>query len=257
MNVHAIVNSSVGSHTSLPVAEHSSEIEIGGLSVDSRQQAAFIEQNPPSSAVHLENYFTSGSPLCPEELLIYSLMKMQFKNSTFTRHHTMVKYEKIAEVVSKICGVQFEPHAIRRFFPRISNNKLNSSVGKENGRVRWRYFGRQVEEFICVSGKDLKEMLDSSKTAKEDIIVRTSDQLRRICSTEMFHPIAHTPNFSNQFVKLVKPQISTPPQIQLGPMVCYLDKYLPRLLFQRVSRVCNNRNPNTANWRMDILLPPD
>ena len=61
--------------------------------------------------------------------------------------------------------------------------------------MRWRYFGRQVGEFICVSGKDLKEMLDSSKTAIEDIIVRTSDQLRRICSTEMFHPIAHTPNF--------------------------------------------------------------
>ena len=100
LNVHAIVNSSVGSHTPLSVAEHSSEIEIGGLCVDSRQQAAFIEQNLPSSAVNLENYFTSGSPLCPEELLIYSLTKMQFKNSTFTRHHTMVKYEKIAEVVN-------------------------------------------------------------------------------------------------------------------------------------------------------------
>ena len=120
--LHAIVNSSVGSHAPLPIAEHSGESEIGELCVDSRQQAAFIEQNLTSSAVHLENYFISDSPLCPGELLTYSLMKMQLKNFTFTRHYTMVKYEKIVGVVSKICGVQFEPHAIRRFFPRISNN---------------------------------------------------------------------------------------------------------------------------------------
>jgi hypothetical protein len=67
----------------MSVAEHSGNIPIGGLSGDSREHAECIEKAPvPNFAERLENYFISGSPLCPEELLIYSLMKLQFKTYT-------------------------------------------------------------------------------------------------------------------------------------------------------------------------------
>ncbi|CAB3987148.1 Hypothetical predicted protein, partial [Paramuricea clavata] len=155
----------------MSVAEHSSNIPIGGLSGDSREHAECIEKAPvPNFAERLENYFISGTPLCPEELLIYSLMKLQFKTYTFNRHHSISQHVKIADVVSTICGAQFEPTSMRRFFPRIANNELKSNVGKENGKVRWSYFGKQIDELICVSGKDLEQMLNSSKTTPEDVI---------------------------------------------------------------------------------------
>lgn len=236
LDVNTVVSSSVRTNCSMSVAEHSSNIPIGGLSGDSREHAECIEKAPaPNFAERLENYFISGTPLCPEELLIYSLMKLQFKTYTFNRHHSISQYVKIADVVSTICGAQFEPASMRRFFPRIANNELKSNIGKENGKVRWSYFGKQIDELICVSRKDLEQMLNSSKTTPEDVIVRTSDQLRRICSTVVINhelqPIAHTPNFSNQFFNLVKPLLATPttscwvPWFDSAKEICHIYRF--------------------------------
>ena len=69
--------------------------------------------------------------------------------------------------------------------------------------------------------------------------------LRGICSTEMFHPIAHTPNFSNQFVKLVKPQISNPlksnwvPSFATSTNICHV--------------YCFKESPGYATTEIQIL----
>ena len=89
---------STTTHLPMSVAEQSSEIKIGGLSGESRQDNECVEKTCYKTEL-LEKYFRSGSPLCPEELLVYSLMKIQFKTSTFTRHHSILQYKRITEAV--------------------------------------------------------------------------------------------------------------------------------------------------------------
>ena len=83
LDVNMLVSSSVrtsmvsSNNCTMSVAEHSSNIPIGGLSGDSREHPECIEKVlVPNFAERLGNYFISGSPLCPEELLTYSLMKL-------------------------------------------------------------------------------------------------------------------------------------------------------------------------------------
>ncbi len=62
---------------------------------------------------------------------MYALMRIQFKKSlafVFSRHHSILQYNRIVEAVSKICGVQFEASSIRRFCLRIANNVMKSTV---------------------------------------------------------------------------------------------------------------------------------
>jgi hypothetical protein len=182
MDLNTSTGSAVRMHCPKSVAEQSSEVRVGGIMSTRRENKRAAEKL--TSSERLEDYFMSGSPLSPVELLMYSLMKIQFKTSTFTKHHSIVQYDKIAEAVSKICGVQFEAMSIRKFFPRISNNRSKPTVGKENGRVRWNVFHSNVEEFIHASGKDLETILDNSSDTwlSEDMIVATSQRLNNVCS---------------------------------------------------------------------------
>ena len=114
-------------HCPMSVAEQSSDVRVGGLvPIDARRDNECIDIAETRSLTEpLERYFLSGSPLCPVELLMYALMRIQFKKSpafVFSRHHSMFQYNRIVEAVSKMYGVQFEASSIRRFFPRITNN---------------------------------------------------------------------------------------------------------------------------------------
>jgi hypothetical protein len=140
----------------MSVAEQSSDVRVGGLvPIDSRRDNECIDIAETRSLTEpLERYFLSGSPLCPVELLMYALIRIQFKKS---------------------------PAFVLR--ARITNNVMKSTVGKENGKVRWSYFSLNVDKFIRVSGKDLETFLiNSSHVLSEDVIVTTSEQLKSICS---------------------------------------------------------------------------
>ena len=121
MDLNTSTGSAVRMHCPKSVAEQSSKVRVGGIMSTGRENKRAAEKL--TSSERLEDYFMSGSPLSPVELLVYSLMKIQFKTSTFTKHHSIVQYDKIAEAVSKICGVQFEAMSIRKFFPGVSNNR--------------------------------------------------------------------------------------------------------------------------------------
>ena len=195
-------------HCPMSVAEQSHESIIGGLCEDSRQNDV-CDGTSRSSTEILEKYFISDSPLCQEELLIYSLMKIQFKTSTFTKHHSISKYMKISEVVLKICGVHFDAMAIRRFFPKVSNNSFKSSVGKQNGKVRWSYFSEQVDQLIRVSGTEMERMIHSAEAIPEDVIIQICDQMTRLCcrNKESSEKLS-TETFANQFNKIIIPCLS-------------------------------------------------
>lgn len=198
---------SITTQCPVSVAEQSNEMKIGGLSVDSRDEECVSETT--SSTQHLEIYFVCDSPLCPEELLMYSLMTIQFKTCTFTKHHSMSLYKPIAQVISKVCGVQFDANSIRRFFPRIANNELKSTIGKQYGKVRWRYFKPHVEEFIRVSGKYLECLLKSPDTMHENVVVATSEQLKRVCCIDTIESERLSlENFVNQFNNVIRKHLS-------------------------------------------------
>ena len=73
---------------------------------------------------------------------------------------------------------------VRRFFPRISRNELKTTIGKDNGKVRWNCYSLEVEEFVRVSGKEqLERMLNSPVSIAVEVIVSTSEKLKNICST--------------------------------------------------------------------------
>ena len=195
-------------HCPMSVAEQSSEIKIGTLSGESRHQTNECAEITHNGTEILDRYFMSGSPLCPEELLIYSLMKIQFKTSTFTKHHSISQYKGITDAVSKICGVQFEAGTLRRFFPKISRNEFKTTIGKENGKVRWNYFIKQVDELIRVSGVEMERMIRTVEAIEENVIVQISGQLKRICAMakEKSEQLS-TENFFDQFNNLVRPSL--------------------------------------------------
>ncbi len=104
-------SSPVRTHCPMPVAEQSSEVSVDRLMpVNSLQDECIVDTH--DSTVRLDDYFMLGSPLCPVELLMYSLMKIQFKTFTFSRHHSMVQYKKIVDAIFKVCGVRFEANAV-------------------------------------------------------------------------------------------------------------------------------------------------
>ena len=108
-------SSPVRTHCPMSVAGQSNEVIVGGLtSVDSRRDECIADTH--NLTVHLDHYFMPGAPLCTVELLMYSLMKIQFKTFTFSRHHTVDKHKGIVDVIFKICGVQFQASAVRSFF---------------------------------------------------------------------------------------------------------------------------------------------
>ena len=171
----------------------------------------FVNQDDLS--VHdLEVYFLGNSPICPEELLLYSLMKFSFKTATFTKHHSSSRYEPIVTVVSKICGVQFSASSVRRFFPRISKNEIRSNVGKINGKVRWIYFKEKIETFMHKCATDLGGVLNNPTVIPEHTIVHLNEKLKDICNSQArdFRDIAidNGFNFARQFNKTVKPHLS-------------------------------------------------
>ena len=195
-------------HCPMSVAKQSHESIIGGLFEDSRQNDV-CDGTSRSSTEILEKYFISDSLLCQEELLIYSLMKIQFETSTFTKHHSISKYMKICEVVLKICGVYFDAISIRRFFPKISNNSFKSSVGKQNGKVKWSYFSEQVDQLIRVSGTEMERMIHSAEAIPEDVIIQICDQMTRLCCRDKENSEKlSTETFANQFNKIIRPCLS-------------------------------------------------
>ena len=171
------------SHCPMSVAEQSTEVIVGGLtSVDSRRGDECIADTNASTAC-LDHFFTSGAPLCPVELLMYSLMKIQFKTYTFSRHHTITQYNGIIEALFRVCGIHFKASSVRRFFPRISKNELRATVGKDNGKVRWNCYRSKVEEFIRISGTEqLERILKFPGAITEEVIVAISANLKDICS---------------------------------------------------------------------------
>ena len=158
-------------------------------------------------------YFLPDSPICPEELLLYSLMKLTFKTCTFTKHHSESQYEPIVHIISKICGVQFACSSVRRYFPRVSNNHLKSGVGKCNGKVRWVYFKKETEIFMSICATELDTVVKNPAAIPEYLIFQVNEKLKEICYSEINEYeeilLENGCNFATQFNTMIKPHLQS------------------------------------------------
>ena len=95
--------------------------------------------------------FKTGIPLTPEELLLYSSVKICFPINTF-RLHSFEKYEGVIDVLKVCCGFTVTSRAISNYFYRSSNNIIRG-LGKEKGKLRWKFFKKNIDNVISsVSG---------------------------------------------------------------------------------------------------------
>ena len=94
----------------------------------------------------------------------------------------------------------------------ISRNELKTTVGKDNGKVRWNCYSSEVEEFIRVSGKEqVERMLNSPDSIAEEVIVSTSEKVKNICSTSATGDDDNlsTEHFMFQFNNTIKKHLSS------------------------------------------------
>ena len=156
-----------------------------------------------SQPVECELSFNSGSALSSTELLLYSLMRLAFRVSTFSKHHSFGSYHNISTIISKVLGANFSAAAIRRYFPRVSRNLLNRKIGKENGVVRWSFFAKETDEFLAIASDILKNTLKNPSILSDSDSFFLSDNLKKICrrsvTSNVDAQICHDSSFPTQF----------------------------------------------------------
>ena len=204
--------------------EQAKRTKLGELEKDTtggcqreRERLPGLEEN----CCQLNSYFISGSTLSPEELLLYALMKISFKTSTFSRHHTMSRYTPISRAISRVCGIYFKAMSIRQYFPMVSGNKFKSYVGKENGVVRWKYFECEIEKFIQTSEGNLMKLLNGHECAQESCVYPISQCLKNTYAQAETRnsttTLAHDSGFIDQFNVKVKPFLPTTSTLNWTP----------------------------------------
>ena len=156
-----------------------------------------------SQPVECELSFNSGSALSLAELPLYSLIRLAFRVSTFSKHHSFGSYHNISTIISKVLGANFSAAAIRRYFPRVSRNLLNRKIGKENRVVRWSFFAKETDEFLAIASDILKNTLKNVSTLSDSDSFFLSDNLKKICrrtvTSNVDAQICHDSSFPTQF----------------------------------------------------------
>ena len=140
-------------------------------------------------------------------------MTVSFKTCTFSRHHSIPRYTPISLAISKVCGIRFGAISIRQYFPMISGNKLKSYVGKENGVVRWKYFGCEIENVIQTLEGNLEKLLNDPECVHENLVYFICECLKNTCAQAQVRnldtTLNHDSSFIDQFNAKIKPFLST------------------------------------------------
>ena len=90
--------------------------------------------------------YSDGLPLQPEELLLYSLMKIcaPGNNINSVKGFSPEKFQGVSNAIWNVCAVYFNCVTLRNYFYRSINN-AKKGLGKFKGILRWRYFNHDVD----------------------------------------------------------------------------------------------------------------
>ena len=72
----------------------------------------------------------NDTPLTTDELLLYALMITSFPTETFSKKHSVAKYERIVEGVHRVNGVHYSSQSVRNYFYRVRRNEVKGVGNK-------------------------------------------------------------------------------------------------------------------------------
>ena len=140
------LSSESDSLTTNSVGDTSSSSTLSAIENERLQQVA---QNADAhffpSTTALE--YSSGLPLQPEELLLYSLIKISVpgNNINSVKGYSPEKFEGVSNAVWDVYGIHFDCVSLRNYFYRSITNSTKG-LGKFKGILRWKYFHLNVDD---------------------------------------------------------------------------------------------------------------
>ena len=97
--------------------------------------------------------------LQPEELLLYALIKISSNNDDFNfAKGSPEKFVHISRAVYNVYGINFTGNDLRNYFYRSMNN-LTKGLGKYQGRLRWKFYSKNIQSVITAHRSALTDLL--------------------------------------------------------------------------------------------------
>ena len=95
----------------------------------------------------------------PEELLLYALIKISSNNDDFNfAKGSPEKFVYISRAVYNVYGINFTGNDLRNYFYRSINN-LTKGLGKYHGRLRWKFYSKNIQSVITAHRSALTDLL--------------------------------------------------------------------------------------------------
>ena len=142
--------------------------ETSSVYVDDRREhkAVRLERKPLSNisngqkldSCRVPLLVEKDTPLTTDELLLYALMITSFPTETFSKKHSVEKYERVVEGIHRVNGVYYSSQSVRNYFYRVRRNEVKG-VGKSKGVCRWNYFKECVCKFVQLEARALGSLL--------------------------------------------------------------------------------------------------
>ena len=139
----------------------------------------------PSQSV----FYSEKMSLQPEELLLYSLIKLHSGDNFNFAKGSPEKFSCISRAIYNVYGINFDCTSLRNYFYRSFNN-LRKGVGKYAGRLRWKYYSQNVQIVIRTHETDLQNLLQS-----ETVNYELYNDLRVCVEHECLSALSFTPHF--------------------------------------------------------------
>ena len=100
--------------------------EASSLYVDDRREheAVSLERKPLSNisngqkldSCRVPLLVENDTPLTTDELLLYALMITSFPTETFSKKHSVEKYERVVKGIHRVNGVHYSSQSVRKYF---------------------------------------------------------------------------------------------------------------------------------------------
>ena len=103
--------------------------------------------------------FKSGKNLVEEELLLYTLLHKRFISTPF-KAWSGEKYDNINSAIRKVYGFAYKNVSVRNYFYKASNN-LIKGLGKERGRLLWKFYHNIIRSVLEKHDSTLANLLTS------------------------------------------------------------------------------------------------
>ena len=142
--------------------------EASSLYVDDRREheAVSLERKPLSNisnghkldSCRVPLLVENDTPLTTDELLLYALMITSFPTETFSKKHSVEKYERVVEGIHRVNDVHYSSQSVSNYFYRVRRNEVRG-VGKSKGVCRWNYFKECVYKFVQLEARTLGSLL--------------------------------------------------------------------------------------------------